>query len=112
LAPLRVERQKLSGEELKAKVLEAMDGCLKELLGETCARAICHYLWIRTGLRLEDVVERPEAFVAFLREMFRAGAQIIERKIAEKLCAELEVNPKEVEGADLVSLIKALSFEK
>ena len=110
--PPRMEGQRPSGDELKAKMLKTMDGCLKELLGESCARAIYYYLQMRTGLRLEDVVDRPEAFVGFLREMFRAGAQVLERKIVEKLCAKLDINPREVEGVDLASLIRTLLSEK
>jgi len=107
-----VERQRPSSGELKAKMLEAIDECLKELLGESCAKAVYYYLQLHTGLRLEDVVDRPEAFVSFLREMFRAGAQILERKVVEKLCAKLEVDQREVGGADLASLMKKLLPER
>jgi len=50
--------------------------------------------------------------VGFLRDMFKAGAQVLERRVFEKLCVAFEVNPGEVEGADLVTLIKRILSEK
>jgi hypothetical protein len=67
---------------------------------------------MRTGLKIEDAIERPEALVSFLRDMFKAGAQVLERRVFEKLCVAFEVNPGEVEGADLVTLIKRILSEK
>jgi len=100
------------GEERKAKVLEAIDGGFKEVLGDTGSRTIYYYFQMRTGLKIEDAVERPEALVSFLRDMFKAGAQVLERKIIEKLCASFGINPGEVGGADLATLIKRVLSEK
>ncbi len=98
--------------EPKAEVVRAIDESLGELLGEPCSRAIYYYFQLRTSLRSEDVADRPEAFVGFLREMFRAGAQVIERRIAERLCARFGVDVRDVGGLDLVNLIKALTSKR
>jgi hypothetical protein len=44
--------------------------------------------------------------------MFKAGAQVLERRVFEKLCVAFEVNLGEVEGADLVTLIKRILSKK
>ena len=75
---------------------------------ESCSRAIYYYLQMRTSLRLEDVAKKPEGLVGFLREMFRAEAQVLERRVSQELCAEFGINPGEIEGADLASLIKRI----
>jgi hypothetical protein len=87
--------QETLGEERKAKVLEAIDEGFREVLGESSSRAIYYYFRMRTGLKIEDAVERPEALVSFLRDMFKAGAQVLERRVFEKLCVAFEVNPGE-----------------
>jgi hypothetical protein len=61
------------------------------------------------GLKMENVVE---ALVSFLRDMFKAGAHVLERKIVEELCASFGINPGEVRGADLATLIKRILPEK
>ena len=98
--------------EPKAEIVKVIDESLGELLGEPCLRAIYYYFQLRTGLRPEDVADRPEAFVAFLREMFRAGAQVVERRIAERLCARFGVDVRDVGDLDLVNLIKALTSKR
>jgi hypothetical protein len=99
-------------DELKAKVLKAIDEGFREVLGESSSRAIYYYFQMRTGLKTEDAVERPEALVSFLRDMFKAGAQVLERRVFEKLCVTFGVNPGEVEGADLVTLIRRVLSKK
>jgi hypothetical protein len=101
-----------SAEELKAKVLKAIDEGFREVLGDTGSRAIYYYFQMRAGLKIEDAVKRPEALVSFLRDMFKAGAQVLERKIIEKLCASFGINPGEVGGADLATLVKRILSEK
>jgi hypothetical protein len=101
-----------SAEELKAKAFKAIDEGFKEVLGDTGSRAIYYYFQVLTGLKIEDAVERPEALVSFLRNMFKAGAQVLERRVFEKLCVTFGVNPGEVEGADLVTLIKRILSKK
>jgi hypothetical protein len=81
-------------------------------LGDTGSRTIYYYFQMRTGLKIEDAVERPEALVDFLRDMFKTGAQVLERKIIEKLYASFGINPGEVGGADLATLIKRVLSEK
>ncbi len=101
-----------SAEELRTETLRAIDEGFKELLGDSCSRAVYYYFHMRTGLRVEDVVDRPEALVGFLREMFGAGAQVLERGLVKRLCAKFGINPRDVEGADLASLIKALTSKE
>jgi len=98
-------------DKLRAKVLKAIDEGFREVLGESSSRAI-YYFQMRTSLKIEDAVERPEALVSFLRDMFKAGAQVLERKIIEKLCASFGINPGEVGGADLATLVKRILSEK
>jgi len=112
VAPPQVGGRGAASEELRAKVLEAIDEGLKDVLGESCAKSIYYYFQMCTGLRVEDVVERPEAFVSFLRDMFKAGAQVLERKVVERLCTKFGVNPGDVRGVDLVSLIRMFSSKK
>jgi hypothetical protein len=42
-------------------------------LGDTGSRTIYYYFQMRTSLKIEDAVERPEALVSFLRDMFKTG---------------------------------------
>ena len=102
----------MSAEELRVKALKTIDEGFREVLGDTGSRAIYYYFQVLTGLKIEDVIERPEALVSFLRNMFKAGAQVLERRVFEKLCVAFEVNPGEVEGADLVTLIKRILSKK
>jgi len=44
--------------------------------------------------------------------MFRAEAQVVERRIVERLCARFGVDVREVGGLDLVNLIKALTSKR
>ena len=101
-----------SAEEVRAKILEAIDEGFKDILGDSCSRAIYYYFQTRTGLQIGGVVERPEALVSFLREMFKAGARVLERRITEKLCVKFDVNPREVGGTDLASLIRKILSKK
>ena len=93
-------------------MLKAIDEGFREVLGDTGSRAIYYYFQMRAGLKIEDAVKRPEALVSFLRDMFKAGAQVLERKIIEKLCASFGINPGEVGGADLATLVKRILSEK
>ena len=108
----RMKERGTTSEGLRAKILEAIDEGLRTVLGESCSRAIYYYFQTRTGLRIEDAVDRPEALASFLRGMFMAGAQVLERKIVERLCAKLQLDPREVSASDLATLVRALLSEK
>jgi hypothetical protein len=99
-------------EELKARVFEAIDESFKEVLGETGRKVIYYYFQERTGLQAKDVAERPEALVALLRDIFKAGAEIFEKRIMEKLCAKFGVDLGKVGGTDVAALIKRLVAER
>jgi len=100
-----------TAEERKARVFEAVDESLKEALGEV-RNVVYFYFRLRTGLQARDVAERPEALVALLRDVFKAGAEIFEKRIMEKLCAKFRVDLGKVGGADVAALIKRLVAER
>lgn len=101
-----------AGEELESRILRAIDKGLKEVLGEACTKSVYYYFQMRTGLQVKDIVKRPETFIDFLRDMFKAGAQVIEKRIREKLCAMFEVDLMSIEDADVVGLIRKLLAKK
>jgi len=80
-------------------VLRAIDEGLKNVLGDSGARAICYYFERFTGLKMEEVLERPEAFAAFLKGVFGAGFRIVEASILEVLFRKFGLRAFDVEEA-------------
>jgi hypothetical protein len=99
-------------EKIKAEILEAINDSFKEILGESGTKAIYYYFQVQTGMKVEEAIESPEIFVSFLRNIFKAGSQILERRIIEKLCDKFSQNLEEEKNIDLTNLIKKLLKKK
>jgi len=102
------QNQQITIERVKEIILITIKDAFQEILGETSTMVVWHYLLLNTGLRIEDILDRPEIFISFIRNLFKDGAKIIEKKIKEKLCYRFKINPENIENIDLIDIIKQI----
>ncbi|MDJ0269414.1 MAG: NitrOD5 domain-containing protein [Aigarchaeota archaeon] len=85
-------------------VLNIIDEAL-EPLGETSKRVIFWHLANRYNVSRRDIPYKPEEFLAALREMFGAGAKILEQRMINALREHLRTDEEII---DLASALKKL----
>lgn len=85
-------------------VLDIVDEAL-EPLGETSKRVIFWHLENRYNVSRRDIPHKPEEFLAALREMFGAGAKILEQRMINALREYLRTDE---EILDLASALRKL----
>jgi hypothetical protein len=76
-------------EKLKKHLLQTIDDSLNQLLGETVTQKIYRYLEEKHYIKREDIPNNLEGFQFTLKEIFGAGALVIEKTIMEKLYSRL-----------------------
>jgi hypothetical protein len=89
--------------ELASLAFKALDEGLRSVLGESVTKALYYHFEERTGLKVEEALEKPEGsktFTRFLREFFDYDA--LERIIVEMMGKRL--------GVKASSLSEALSL--
>ena len=100
-----------SFKKLKEDISAAINEVFLEVLGETNTMVVWYYLRLRTGLYMGDVIEKPEVFINFLRDTFKDGAKIFEKKIKEKLCHRFKINLENIENIELIDIIKQVMIK-
>jgi len=79
------------GEELKKRILRCVDKAL-DTFGESFRQVVYYYVGQNYGLKQQDIVDRPQDFVEALRNIFGAGADVIERVLAENIKSEFNID--------------------
>jgi hypothetical protein len=92
-------------DEIAGLAFKALNEGLKSVLGESVTKALYYHFEEKSGLKVEEALERPEgskAFLRFLREFFDYGYDALERIIVEILSKRV--------GIKASSLSEALSL--
>ena len=87
-------------------LVEVVSEVLRNILGETVASIVIYHLERDYFLRIEDIPEKPDRFEYAIKDLFREGAYIIERRITEELYRRLGLNYKKIEGYGFLDYIK------
>jgi len=75
-------------DEIAGLAFKALDEGLRSVLGESVTKALYYHFEEKSGLRVEEALERPEgpkAFLCFLREFFDYGYDALEKVMVEVL---------------------------
>jgi hypothetical protein len=91
--------------ELASLAFKALDEGLRSVLGESVTKTLYYHFEERTGLKVEEALERPEGsktFTRFLREFFDYGYDALEKVMVEILSKRV--------GIRVSSLSEALSL--
>lgn len=68
-------------------LLYAIDKSMKSVFGDSTADAVYYYLQKRFLLTLDDIPEKPQAFMNAIKEIFgETGADIVEALLVKDLC--------------------------
>jgi len=89
-------------DELAGLAFKALDEGLRSVLGESVTKALYYHFEERTGLKVEEALERPEgpkAFTRFLREFFDYGYDALERIIVEILSKRVGIRASSLSEA-------------
>jgi hypothetical protein len=81
---------------LKKSLLQTIDDSLNQVLGEAVTQQIYSFLEQKCRIKPEDIPNNLEGFQFTLKEIFGAGALIIEKTIMEKLYSRLSSTNEEV----------------
>lgn len=82
------------------KLLYVLDESMRNIFGETTAKAVYYHLQQGYLLKFEDIPEKPQIFAKAIREIFgEAGADVIETLLVRNLCEKFGVKGQG-KGAD------------
>jgi len=95
-----------SPKAFKQYVLEAVDGALSVLGGESVTKAFYYHLERRTNITLNEIPCNLEAFHEALFELFGDGSAILEGRICRNLYKTLGLEYSLSEGKTLTACIK------
>lgn len=98
---------------VEQKILHCVDEVL-ETLGESGRQAVHYYLETDTGLRREEIPEKPELFCKGLKLIFgEQGADIVGNWIVQKLLTSFELEQKSnltlTEAIDMIKAVRKKS---
>lgn len=96
LEKLENKRKTKTSEGLKKRLLQSIDDSLNQILGETVTQKIYSFLEEKRHMKPEDIPNNLEGFQFTLKEIFGAGALIIEKIIMEKLYSRLSGTNEEI----------------
>lgn len=77
--------------EFDRVLLEAVEECLRQVLGETAAEVTLLHLERKSGLKREEIPRNIEEFSSALTELLGSGTNPLEKLVIELLCSKLEV---------------------
>ena len=80
--------------DLDDLLVSAVDETLKQVFREAGAKVVYNYLKNNSDLKLEEIAEKPQVFLASLRRLLGSGALVIEKmmRAREYMHALLLVN--------------------
>lgn len=89
---------------------------MKNIFGETTAKAVYYHLQEGYLLKLEDIPEKPRAFAKAIKEIFgETGAEVIETLLVKDLCTKFGIKEQGKEIGNLVDCmgeLKVICIEK
>jgi hypothetical protein len=97
-------------DELAGLAFKALDEGLRSVLGESVTKALYYHFEERTGLKVEEALERPEgpkAFTRFLREFFDYGYDALEKVMVEILSKRVGIRVSSL--SEVFSLLSSRS---
>lgn len=87
-------------------LLSALDESMKNIFGESTAKAVYYHLKEGYLLKLEDIPKKPEAFAKAIKEMFGdTGAEVIETLLVKDLCTKFKIEGQKKEIDKLVDCL-------
>ena len=95
-------------EKLDDVMLNAVEETLKQIFKEEGARVIHDYIENHSGLKREEIAEKPDVFSTGLGRLLASAAPVIEKKILENLYSKLELKFEEKSGFEFPDYIKEL----
>ncbi|MCS7132613.1 MAG: hypothetical protein N3F65_03930 [Nitrososphaeria archaeon] len=98
----------IDGKPFSEVFLEALDEALISLVGETGKHVIYYHLQKNYSIKREEVPEKLELLVEFLKKFFGYGAKVIEGMIVRKLCVKLGMNPEEFGDIGVLEFLKKI----
>ncbi|MGB9960055.1 MAG: hypothetical protein ACPLKQ_06010 [Candidatus Bathyarchaeales archaeon] len=93
-------------------LLEAVDEALQTVLGESGKEVIYYYFQNSYAIKKEDIPEKPELFIEFLKKLFGVGAELIENTILKNLCQKLGIKPEQAENAKLAEFLRKINHKE
>jgi hypothetical protein len=100
-------------DELAGLAFKALDEGLRSVLGESVTKAIYYHFEEKSGLKVEEALERPEgskAFTRFLKEFFDHGYDALERIIVEVVSKRVGIRASSLSEA--LSLLSSRSTSR
>jgi len=99
--------------EFDMVLLDVIEDCFRETLGEAAAERVLLHLERNDGLRREEIPHCIEEFDSGLTGLLGPGAQIFERLVIMTLCSKLQLKYKvssELSFADHVQKIRSIKL--
>ena len=90
----------------RSQLLKAIDEGLREVLGESGAKAVKFY--VEPSIAITNIAQ----YVKSLRKIFVAGEEMLERKIADKLYESVGLQFVEKAGYDLAQYVKEAQLKR
>jgi len=100
-------------DELAGLAFKALDEGLRSVLGESVTKALYHHFEEKSGLKVEEALERPEgpkAFTRFLREFFDYGYDALEKIIVEMMSKRVGIRASSL--SEVLSLLSSRSTSR
>jgi len=101
-----------SPKAFKQYVLEAVDGALSVLGGESVTKAFYYHLERRTNLTRHEIPCKLEAFHEALSELFGDGSAILEGRICRNLYKALGLEYSLINGKTLTAYVKEVFLKR
>ena len=86
----------------------AVNETVKQIFKEAGAKVIFAFIENKCHLKLEEIVEKPEAFSAGLERLTVSATSVIEKMILENLYSKLNLKFAEKDGYEFSDYIKEL----
>jgi hypothetical protein len=102
---------KIKKQKFHETLLSALDESLKNIFGETTAKAVYYHLQKGYLLKFQDIPEKPQTFAKAIREMFgETGAEVIETLLVRDLCAKFRIGEQKKEIGKLADCLDELKI--
>ena len=98
--------------DLDDLLVSAVDETLKQVFREAGAKVVYNYLKNNSDLKLEEIAEKPQVFLASLRRLLGSGASVIENLILQNLYSKLDLKFEEEKGYEFSDYIKRSQLMK
>lgn len=97
--------------EVRGFFAEAVDETLKQIFKEEGTQVIYDFLEKKSGLKLEEVADNPEALSASLETLMASATQVIEQTILKKVYSKTGLKFEEKSGYTFSDYVKELKEE-